>query len=544
MDSHFPLIFLALITGLTMTGAAHATFPPLEIAHWDLDMTDDRNDPEYLRINELVAEKKYDTAMSLIEKKILSSKDKSAALFLKGALLNEMGKYREALTEFRKGYKIEARHPAIQFSYCQIYRNLGDAETSLRACKIAVHQHPQRPESHFEYAQTLQAMGNMKVANQELETASKLDPKDPLYPFEQGKNYFYLNQLEEAENAFKKALARDANHFDSAYQLAYLFAVKKEEDNSKTYLKRIMDSGKDHQKVKWAEDLMSIMRNNQLDKMPTTVTPYQYHLSHSHSLYKAGQYGLALIETQTAARLRPGDKKIDQKILTTLVRMATLLLRLDLIEKTVQDLIKLAGEDRLLKASGYQELGDMSVMRGDLKLAKQYYEKAKVLGDPFDIAKISLAELPKDLSNIKKGRLPDEYFIEPIKAWHKKGEIFDYYGMYDRAIAIYSEVLKMDPNHLMSKLNAAAAYYKKKEYEKTIALLERMLLSQPRHEFILEHHILLAKAYTKSGDPEAAIKNLERTKQLDPNAMTGILSDPAFEELKRHKFFNKLQQGG
>ena len=216
MKYQFPLIFLALIAGLSITGTARATFPPLEIAHWDLEMADDRNDPEYIRIDELVAEKKYDAAMSLIEKKILSSRNKSSALFLKGALLNEMGKYREALTEFRKGYKIESRHPAIQFSYCQIYRNLGDAETSLRACKITVHQHHKSPEPHYEYAQTLQAMGNMKLANKELETASKLDPKNPLYPFEQGKNYFYLNQLDEAENAFKKALIRDEDHFDSA----------------------------------------------------------------------------------------------------------------------------------------------------------------------------------------------------------------------------------------------------------------------------------------------------------------------------------------
>lgn len=532
------LVFsFALIAGFLAMDKAYATFPPVEIAHWDMEMAQDQIDPEYLRINELVGEKKYDAAMSLIEKKILSSRNKSTALFLKGMLLNEMGKYREALTEFQKGYKIESRHPAIQFSYCQIYRNLGDAETSLRACKIAIHQHQNIAESHYEYAQTLQAMGKMEEANEELEIASKLKPKDPLYPFEQGKNYFYLNQLKKAEESFKKALSRDQNHFDSAYQLAYLFAARKEKDNAKVYLKRIIDSGKEHPKVKWAEDLMTLISANQLDKIPTSVVPFQYHLNHGRSLYQSGKFGLSLIETQTAARLNPEDKNI----LVTLVRLSSILLRLDLIETSVKALITLAGEDRALKASGNQELGDMNVMRGNLSEAKKYYEKANVLGDPYNIAKITLAELPKDLSAVGMARLPDEYFVDPIKALHQKGEIFDYYGMYDRAIAIYSEVLKMDPNHLMSKLNAAAAYYKKKEYGKTVALLERILLSQPNHEFIVEHHVLLAKAYLKSGDADAAIKNLEQIKQLNPVAIKEILSDSAFEELKRHKNYNKLK---
>ena len=113
--------------------------------------------------------------------------------------------------------------------------------------------------------------------------------------------------------------------------------------------------------------------------------------------------------------------------------------------------------------------------------------------------------------------------------------------MYNRAIAIYSEVLKMDPNNLMTKLNAAATYYKKTDYEKAIALLERIFISQPRHELALEHHILLAKAYSKKDDAEAAIDNLVKALELNPNARKAILSDPVFASLKQHKSFSKLQ---
>lgn len=457
---------------------------------------------------------------------------------LKGILLNEMGKYREALTAMGKGSQIETRHPAAHFSYCQIYRNLGESELSTRGCQIAIRQHPDNWEPHYEYAQTLQLTGDMKRANQELEAAAKLDPKNPLYHHDQGKNYFYLNQLDKAEESFKKSLALDASRLDSAYQLAYLYAVRKDAKNSKLYLNRIIKSGKNHPKVQSAKSLLTLIDENQMGKIPGKVIPWKYHIGHSQSLYESGKYGSSLIEAQTAARLKPDDKKIQ----ITLVRLSTLLLRLKLIEEEVGKLIKMADGDRMLQAKGYQELGDTYIMRGNLEQAKKYYEKASVLGDPAGIAKISLAELPSDASAFGDPIVIDDYFIDPLLAWQKKGEVFDHFGMYNRALGIYSEILRMAPNNLMTKLNAAATYYKKEEYGKTIALLERILISQPDHELALEHRILLAKAYVQKDDADEAIKNLEKALQLNPNAIEAILSDPDFVSLKRHKSFIQLRR--
>lgn len=540
MDEKYRLLIIVWILVFAAAAAekASATFPPMKIAHYEAAMTDDLKDPEYLRINRLVAEKNYTAAMSLIEKKILSSFNKSSAWMLKGMLLNEMGKYREALTAMGKGSQIETRHPAAQFSYCQIYRNLGDGELSVRGCQIAIRQHPDSWEPHYEYAQTLQLTGDMKRANQELEAAAKLDPKNPLYHHDRGKNYLYMNQLDKAEESFKKSLALDANHLDSAYQLAYLYAVRKDAKNSKSYLDRIIKSGTDHPKVQSAKDLLTLIDENQLDKIPGKVVPWKYHIGHSQSLYESGKYGPSLIEAQTAGRLKPDDKKIQ----ITLVRLSTLLLRLQLIEQEVGKLIKMADGDRMLQAKGYQELGDTNIMRGNLAQAKKYYEKARILGDPAGLAKISLAELPSDASAFGEPVFIDDYLIDPLLAWQKKGEVFDHFGMYNRALAIYSEILKMNPNSLMTKLNAAATYYKKEEYGKTIALLERILISQPDHELALEHRVLLAKAYVQKDDADEAIKNLEKALQLNPNAVEAILSDPDFASLKRHKSFIQLRR--
>ena len=533
------LVFIFTLVSITHSAnSVYATFPTMEIAHYPASLADDRKDPEYLLINKLVGEKNYTAAMTLIDKKIVSVFNKSSAWMLKGMLLNEMGQYREALSALRKGYQIEARHPASQFSYCQIYRNLGAIEHSIRACKIAVTQHPDSWQGHYENAQSLQLAGEMIEANKALTVASTLSPKNPLFHHDLGKNFLYLNKIDEAEAAFQNALKLDPKNLDSMYQLAFIYAVKKNTGKSKSYLNKIIKSGERHPKVESAKSLLTLIKDEQLNKIPSKVIPWKYHIGHSQSLYESHQYGRSLIEAQTAAKLKPDDKKIQ----ITLVRLSILLLRLSLIEKEVNNLLKLAKEDRVLQAKSYQELGDTNVMRGNIVQAKKHYEKALILGDPYSIAKISLAELPKGDSKNEKPFLIDDYFIDPLKAWQKKGEIFDHFGMYERALAIYAEVLKMDPNNLMTKLNAAATYYKKTDYEKSIALLERILISQPNHEFAIDHHILLAKAYVKKNDTNEAIKNLEKVVNLNPKDLASILSDPAFASLKEKKSFKKLQQ--
>ena len=92
------LYIWALVMAGFPVGKAQATFPSMEIAHYEESITGDRKDPEYLLIDKLAKEKNYAAAMSLVEKKIQSSFNKSSAWMLKGMLLNEIGKYRQALT--------------------------------------------------------------------------------------------------------------------------------------------------------------------------------------------------------------------------------------------------------------------------------------------------------------------------------------------------------------------------------------------------------------------------------------------------------------
>ena len=84
-----------------------------------------------------------------------------------------MRKYVPALKALYKGQMIEAKHPGVHYGFCEVYRNLGMSDLSLRACKIAEQIHTRSPEVHYEYAQILKAIGDMRLANKALSKAAE-----------------------------------------------------------------------------------------------------------------------------------------------------------------------------------------------------------------------------------------------------------------------------------------------------------------------------------------------------------------------------------
>ncbi len=528
-----PCFFILFL--LSFSSNALAMFPSMTVAHWDLVESQDRNDPEYQKLQGLVQSKKYDEAMAILESKIQQNSKAGTPLILKAILLNEMGQYKAAHTAIMEGQLLERRHPALHYGFCLIYRNLGKVQYSERGCVIAVEQHHLVPESHYELAQTLAAQGKMERANKELALASKLDLKNPIYQYERGVNFYYLDRSEEAEAAFKQALTIDEYHIDSNYQLAYLYATQGEKELAENYALKVLETRREHPNVTAANLLLKYISSDSLDKLPKKIIPHMYHMGRSKSLYHEKKFGLSLIEIETAANLKPDDIKVQE----ILIGLSSLLLRLELEEKTINQFIKLSGDDKLNLAKGYEELADIRIMQGNLVEAKSLYEKAKPLGKPKNLSEITLNEFPEDLTGAKP-LSKDDLFIDPTKALNRKGEIFAHYKMYNRAIAIYSMVIRMDPNHLQSMLNIATAQYNKGAPHRAITILERLLVTHRNHEYILAHRLLLARSYVKKGDFGDALKNLEFALRINPGIKELIRTDSSFNDLKDQEAFKRL----
>jgi tetratricopeptide (TPR) repeat protein len=235
-----------------------------------------------------------------------------------------------------------------------------------------------------------------------------------------------------------------------------LYAAQKKSKEAEKYIYQILDTRIQHPKVASAKLLLDTIGKNATDKLSLKIVPHEYHLSRSQSLYQSGQFGLSLIEIQTAARLKPDDLKIQE----ILIGMCSVLFRLDTGERAINHFLELAKDNDLLKGKAYQELGDIRVIQGKLLDARKFYEKAQSFGDPGNLSKISLAQFPELSTANLALQNPNEIFIKPTNSLNRKGEIFAHYKMYDRAIAIYAMVMRMDPQHLESMLNTATAYYK------------------------------------------------------------------------------------
>ena len=534
-------IFILLVSFLSFnilfTTPVSATYPTPDIAHWDLSISDERNDADYKEAQSLVEQKYLDAALALLNKKIEELPKEASPIILKAFVLHEKGLAKESLENLLIAFKMERQHPALHFAFCQIYRKLGNAKISDRACIIAAQQHHRNPLAHYEYAQTLMAMGNSMEALKELTHAENLDKTNSSYPYKKGMIFIYQNKIDEAEKSFKKALFVNEKNIEAAYQLAYLYATQDKVELSKTYVNKVLDMGLQHPKVESAKLLRDYIFKNQIRKLPKKIAPQKYHLGLSKSLYQKKEYGLALIEIETAAKLNPADLKTQE----ILIGMYSLFLRLDKAEKALIRLIESANEKDPLKSRSYQEWGDIAVLQGKMKAAKERYDKAKELGDPQGIAKTTLKEFPDLSTPIDKLPLnPNELFINPTNSLNRKGEIFAHFGMHQRALGIYSLVLRMDPSNLTALLNMATANYQNKKYNRAISILERILVIHPNHENILSHRLLLARAYVMKGDLGDGLKNLDFVLKLNPNAKQLIASDPVFERLRGLEGFQNL----
>lgn len=530
---------LATILFLTSVAPANATYPSQDIAHWDLSVSNDRNDPDYKKVRDMVAKTNFDEAIAILDKKIFDQPREATPEILKALILNEKDEPLKALEVLQIGFKKERQHPALHFSFCQIHRKLGNGLTSEKACIIASQQHHQDPLAHYEFALTLMARGKAKEANKEFAESVRLSPKNSMYPYERGMVFNYLNQNAEAEKSFKHAFSLDKGNVEAAYQLAYLYATQNDKQQAESYINHILENHQDKPKANSAKLLKDLIYKGSEDKLPSKVNPGQYHLSRSKSLYKAKQYGLCLIEAETAARLRPDDLKVQE----ILVGLHSMFLRLDMAERSVKKFIEYAKKNNKLKSRGYQELADIEVLRGHLKKAKELYEKAKTLGDSNGIAKATLEEFPEQVDSTELQPLnPNALFINPINALNRKGEIFAHFGMYQRAMGIYSMVLRMNPTNLTALLNTATANYKNEKYNRAISILERLFVIHPNHEHVLAHRLLLARAYVMKGDLGDGIKNLEIVLKMNPGVKKVITSDPTFEKLRALEAFRTLVQ--
>ncbi len=94
-----------------------------------------------------------------------------------------------------------------------------------------------------------------------------------------------------------------------------------------------------------------------------------------------------------------------------------------------------------------------------------------------------------------------------------KANAYDRANLLKRAVKVYEEILRRDPNSLAVFLNLGGLYYRRGMYEKAMIYYERVIALNPKH---YHGHYWLAMCFWKLGRYYAAINTLEEVIELLP----------------------------
>jgi TonB family protein len=125
---------------------------------------------------------------------------------------------------------------------------------------------------------------------------------------------------------------------------------------------------------------------------------------------------------------------------------------------------------------------------------------------------------------------------EPWFYWFRRGAAYDergkaYFdkGDYARAIADFSTLIQLDPNHAEAYLNRGSAYGQKDDLDRAIADFDRAIQLNPR---LKTAHYNRGLAYKLKGDEDRARADFDKEEQLFPSAtsITGNQNNAANQE--------------
>ncbi len=460
----------------------------------------------------------------------LDAEDASSWFYL-ASLHDDLGEKEEAISAFLK--VIELRE-----DYIDAYKNLSVIYLQRKEFNKIIEFKDKLVELDDEDSQSAYILGlafsglnNFDEAIYFLKIALETDKNNILLYNNLGLIYFAKNRIDEALWYFNNSLMLNPNDHVANYNVGIIYQIKSDFITAFPYLKRAYDSNpmsvylvaaafSAFNAKMWEE---AVMLYNLLILQNPEKENFQYNLAVA---YRAtGNYQKSISLFENLLMRSPSN-------LVFLEHLASLYIEIQEFEKS-----KAIYSSMIEKGNAshevYYKYAMVCARTNDIDKAEFILKKVIQLSPEHAIAHKDLAViyLSKRLFDYAKDEFEIAYKLEP-KNPYILFELANYYyvtGDHKIAQKYYNELMKHDNIPLSMYLNISMNLLASKKYKKAIEILEIIKKQEPKNIFVLSN---LAQAYFKLKNYEVALQLLEDAYFIQPNMEIANMLATAYMKTK------------
>lgn len=166
--------------------------------------------------------KSFDNYLKLGEIKGVSDKIDTVIIYYTGVTAQSANMYDEAILYFNKAKELKYNDPYLYTSLKECYLAKGDSAAALQSLQDGLKVFPKNVVVLTELINYYLVKGEGDKALDYLQKAKEQDPGNKSYYFAEGTLLDKMGQVDNAVNAYKKAISIDSTYFDAYFNLGVL----------------------------------------------------------------------------------------------------------------------------------------------------------------------------------------------------------------------------------------------------------------------------------------------------------------------------------
>lgn len=175
---------------------------------------------DYIQIN------RPDLALPLTQKLLQGGTKTAQVYYFDGLAQNGLGHQKESLADLEQAANLEPTNPGVLGTLTRMYLQQNRPQDAERVAKRAVTFNKNDQNAYIAYGQVLAAEGKFDEARQQLEAATKLDPKDVRPILIEAQTYEQQNAIALASQLYDRAIVLDPTSVDALVGKARLAAAQ------------------------------------------------------------------------------------------------------------------------------------------------------------------------------------------------------------------------------------------------------------------------------------------------------------------------------